>query len=165
MSVAVFEERFLKLVDENGGFEFCQAYRNDADHVLGGKGDSCWYVILKKGKVAESYIGKYRGGAWEDTRVKGSGAARKTKAMPAGSTLRKIAEKAYWMQSEPWDTRRTPQPVEDAHPRFHYVYGIGEKGLDVSVRYGVTVAYNDLGDPDAGFRLRYLYTGADVETP
>ena len=30
------EEKFIKLVEENGGFEFYQAYRNDVDHILGG---------------------------------------------------------------------------------------------------------------------------------
>ena len=48
MSEAVFEERFVKLVEDNGGFEFYQAYRNDVDHILGGKGNTYWYVILKK---------------------------------------------------------------------------------------------------------------------
>ena len=49
MSEAVFEERFVKLVEDNGGFEFYQAYRNDVDLILGGKG-------------TESYIGKNAGG-------------------------------------------------------------------------------------------------------
>ncbi len=165
MSGAVFEERFVKLVEENGGFEYYQAYRNDVDHILGGKGDTYWYVIMKKGKVVESYIGKISGGVWEDVYVKGSGDAKKTKAMPAGSTIRKIAEAAYLCQGEAWVTRRTPKPIEDSHPRYHYVYGFGDKGLDVSVEYGVTIAYNDIKDADAGFHLRYLSTGAEVETP
>ena len=165
MSGAVFEERFIKLVEENGGFEYVQAYLNDVDLILGGKSDTYWYVVMKKGKVTESYIGKYKGGAWEDVFIKGSGDAKKTKTVPAGSTIRKIAEKAYLCQSETWVTRRTPKPTEDSHPRYHYVYGFRDKGLDVSVRYGVTIAYNDLKDADAGFHLRYLYTGSDVELP
>ena len=165
MSEAVFEERFVKLVEDNGGFEYYQAYRGDVDLILGGKGDTFWYAVMKKGKVTESYIGKNAGGVWEDVYVKGSGATQKTKAMPSGSTIRKIAEKAYLCQDETWVTRRTPKPIEDAHPRYHYVYGFGDKGLDVSVKYGVTIAYNDLGDADAGFHLRYLYTGSDVELP
>ncbi len=142
-----------------------QAYRNDADLILGGKGGTFWYVVMKKGKVAESYIGKNRGGVWEDVFIKGSGDAKKTKAMPAGSTIRKIAEKAYRCQDEPWVTRRTPKPIEDAHPRYHYVYGFGDEGLDVSVRYGVTIAYNDINDAGAGFHLRSLSAGAEVEIP
>ena len=60
MSEAVFEERFIKLVEDNGGFEYYQAYRNDVDLILGGKGDTYWYVVMKKGKLTESYIGKKR---------------------------------------------------------------------------------------------------------
>ena len=161
----MFEERFMKLVEENDGFEYYQAYRNDVDHILGGKDGTYWYVVMKKDKVTESYIGKYNGGAWEDVYVKGSGASKKAKVMPAGSTIKKIAEKAYLMQDETWVTRRTPKPVEDAHPHYHYVYGFGDKGLDVSVQYGVTIAYNDINDTEASFHLRYLYTGNDVDLP
>lgn len=34
------EERFIELVKEYQGFEFYQAYREDADHILGGKDDT-----------------------------------------------------------------------------------------------------------------------------
>ena len=161
----MFEERFIQLVEENGGFEFYQAYRGDVDHVRGGKDGTFWYVILKRGKVTESSIGKLSGGVWEDVCIKGSGAGSKTKDMPSGSTIRRIAEKAYLMQNEAWVTRRTPKPVEDAHPHYHYTYGFGDRGLDVSVQYGVTIAYSDIRDEDAGFHLRYLYTGDDVDLP
>ena len=93
MSNAVFEEKFIKLVEENGGFEYYQAYRGDVDLILGGKDNTYWYVVMKKGKVTESYIGKNAGGVWEDVYVNGSGAGQKTKAMPSGSTIRKIAER------------------------------------------------------------------------
>lgn len=85
--------------------------------------------------------------------------------MPSGSTIKRIAEKAYLMQDENWVTRRTPKPIEDAHPHYHYVYGFGDKGLDVSVQYGVTIAYSDIKDLDASFHLRFLYTGNDVDLP
>ena len=62
MMNAMFEEKFIKLVEENGGFEFYQAYRGDVDLILGGKGNTYWYVMMKKGKVTESYIGKNAGG-------------------------------------------------------------------------------------------------------
>ncbi len=159
------EERFIELVEKNDGFEFYQAYRDDVDHILGGKDGTYWYVIMKGGKVKESYIGKNAGGVWEDICVKGSGAAKKTKAMPSGSTIKRIAEKAYLMQNETWVTRRTPKQIEDAHPHYHYVYGFGDKGLDVSAEYGVTIAYSDIKDVDASFHLRYLYTGSDVSLP
>ena len=34
MSGAVFEERFIKLVEDNGGFEYYQAYRGDVDLIF-----------------------------------------------------------------------------------------------------------------------------------
>jgi|GEM_PF-6464658 len=42
---------------------------------------------------------------------------------------------------------------------------IGDKALDVSEAYGVSIGYSDLKDPEAGFHLRYLYTGEDVDAP
>ena len=154
-------DRFIQLVEENQGFEFYQAYQNDVDHVLGGKGGTYWYVILKKGKVQEMYRGEKKGDTWEDTYIKGT----KTKAMPAGSTITRIAEKAYLMQEEKWVKGRNPKLIEDAHPHYHYVYGFGDKGLDVSEKYGVTIGFSDIKDPATAFHLRYLYTGKDVELP
>ena len=76
------QDRFISLVEENNGFEFYQAYRGDVDHVLGGKDGTYWYVIMKKGKVTESYIGKNSTGVWEDICIKGTGANKKAKTMP-----------------------------------------------------------------------------------
>ena len=163
--ISVNEEKFIRLVEENNGFEYYQAYRDDVDHILGGRDGTFWYAIQKKGKTTETRIGKYSDGTWEDVCIRGSGAKRTTKTMPSGSTIHLIAEKAYLMQDETWVTRRTPKPVEDVHPHYHYVYGFGDRALDVSVRYGVTIGYSDLKDVDAGFRLRYLYTGRDVDLP
>ena len=39
----------------------------------------------------------------------------------------------------------------------------GRKALDVSEKYGVSIAYSDIKDLSAGYHLRYLYTGDDVE--
>ena len=76
-------DRFIRLVEENGGFEFYQAYQKDVDHILGGKNNTYWYTVAKKGKAVETYIGKRNGDAWEDTYTKGA----KTKTMPSGSTI------------------------------------------------------------------------------
>lgn len=154
-------ERFIGLVEENDGFEFYQAYPNDVDHILGGKDNTFWYVVMKKGKVSETYLGKLDGDVWEDSYTKGT----KTKVMPAGSTIALIAEKAYLMQEEKWVKDRKGRLIEDAHPHYHYVYGFGDKGLDVSAQFGITIAFSDIKDPAAGFHLRYLYTGSDVELP
>ena len=45
MSEAVFEERFVKLVEDNGGFEYYQAYRGDVDLILGGKVKASGFTV------------------------------------------------------------------------------------------------------------------------
>ncbi len=157
------EERFMNLVKENNGFEFYQAFADDIDHILGGKDTTVWYTISKKGKVKETYTGKFQDGSWIDTYSKGSGVGAKTKAMPSGSTIKLIEEKAFLIQEEKWVKDRKPKLIEDSHPHFHYVYGFGDRAVDISEKYGVTIAYSDLKDPSAGFHLRYLYVGDEVE--
>ncbi len=158
-------ERFIELVRKYDGFEFYQAYRDDVDHVMGGKGNTFWYTVMKNGKVKESWIAGYNGGVWSDRYIKGRGAKAAEKPAKPGTTAKKIAERAYLCQDENWVTRRTPKPTEDSHPHYHYVKGFGDKALDVSVEYGVTIGYNDLQDNDGAFHLRYLYTGSDVDMP
>ena len=158
-------DRFRELVKKENGFEFCQAFREEVDWVIGGKGDTCWFAVLKEQSVKETYIGKLKDGVWTDRLVKGKGKKKTEKEMPAGSTIRRIEESAFIMQDAAWVTDRKPRFVEDAHPHYHYVYGIGDKALDVSAAYGVSIAYSDLKDPAAGFHLRYLYTGKEVEPP
>ena len=93
------------------------------------------------------------------------GKGAKTKTMPSGSTIQLIEEKAYLMQDEKWVKDRKGKLIEDSHPHYHYVYGFGDKGLDVSEQYGVTIAYSDIKDTSTGFHLRYVYVGDDVELP
>lgn len=120
---------------------------------------------MKDQSVKETYIGTLKDGVWTDRQIKGKGKNRKEKEMPAGSTIRRIEERAYFMQDESWVKDRKPKLIEDAHPHYHYVYGFGDKALDVSEKYGVSIGWSDLKDTDAGFHLRYLYTGDDVEKP
>jgi len=159
------EQRFLQLVEAYRGFEFDQAFRDDIDHIIGGKGDTVWYIVAKNGDPVESRIGTCQNGVWSDRCVKGKGKKKTEKALPAGDTIRRIAQQAYLGQDEAWVKSRKPRRIEDAHPHFHYVYGFGDKALDVSEQYGVTIAYSDLKDVPAGFHLRDLRTGADVELP
>ncbi len=155
-------ERFIKLVEDEQGFEFIQAYRNDEDRIIGGKGNIYWYIITKKGKVKESYIGKLEGGVWKDSYVKGAGAP---KDMPSGTTIDLIAKNAFLIQGEYWVKDRKGKLVEDSHPHLHYVYGFGDKAVDVSEKYGVTIAFSDIKDDAAGFHLRDVTTGSKVELP
>lgn len=159
------EERFVKLVEDNQGFEFYQAYRDDVDHILGGKGNTFWYIITKKGKVVESSIATFQNGIWSDHITKGTGSKKTTKELPAGSVIKRITEKAYLMQEEKWVKGRQPKLIDDSHPHYHYVYGFGDKALDVSKQYGVSIAFSDIKDLSAGFHLRYLHKGSEVELP
>lgn len=159
------KSRFMELVEKEKGFEYCQAFRDEVDWIMGGKGDTCWFVIMKDQAVRETYLGKLEDGVWTDRRIKGKGKRKSTKEMSAGSTLRRIEKRAFFMQNEDWVKDRKPRLIEDAHPHYHYVYGIGDKALDVSETYGVSIAYSDLQDIEAGFHLRFLYTGEDVEIP
>ncbi len=165
MEMNMPQKRFMELVEEKEGFEYYQAYRDDVDHMIGGKGNTYWYVISKKGKVTESYIGTYQDGIWRDRLIKSRGSKKTTKEMPSGSTIRLIAQKAYLMQEEKWVKGRNPRLVEDSHPHFHYVYGFGDKGLDISKEYGVTIGFSDIKDLSAGFHLRDIYSGSEVELP
>lgn len=157
--------RFIKLVEREKGFEYYQAFRDEVDWAMGGKGDTFWFTIIKDQSVKETYIGTLKDGVWTDRMIKGKGKNKKVKEMPAESTIKRIEERAYFMQEAEWVKDRKPRLIEDSHPHYHYVYGMGDKALDVSEAYGVSIAYSDLSDPDAGFHLRYLYVGNDVDTP
>ncbi len=157
--------RFMKLVEKEEGFEFYQAFRDEVDWVIGGKGNVFWFAVLKDQSLREMYVGTLEDGTWTDRLIKGKGKKKSVTDMPAGSTIRRIEERAYFMQEADWVKDRKPRLVEDSHPHNHYVYGFGDKALDVSQAYGVSIAYSDIGDPSAGFRMRYLYTGDEAEVP
>lgn len=157
--------RFTELVKKENGFEFCQAFRDEVDWVIGGKDDTYWFVIMKDQSVSETFIGKLKDGIWTDCWIKGKGKKKTVKEMPPGSTIKRAEERAFFMQDEEWVKNRKPRLVEDSHPHYHYVYGIGDNALDVSEAYGVSIAYSDLKDVPAGFHLRYVNTGKDVEKP
>ena len=158
-------ENFIRLVEENGGFEFCQAYRDDEDHFIGGKSSTYWYVICKKSKTKESYITTNNNGEWSDTFIKKRGSKKTVKKLPDGSIIKMISEKAYFLQDQNWVKNRNGRLIEDSHPHYHYTYGFGEKALDISEKYGVTIAYSNINDVSAGFHLRDLTVGPDVELP
>ena len=156
--------RFIELVEKENGFEFYQAFSDELDWIIGGKDDTYWFVIMKDQSVKETYIGKLKNGIWSDCKITGKGKKKTVKDMPAESTIKRIEERAYFMQEEEWVVNRKPRLIEDGHPHYHYVYGMGDKALDVSKDYGVSIAYSDLKEPSAGFHLRYLYTGDDVKS-
>ena len=54
--------RFMELVEKEKGFEFYQSFRDEIDWVIGGKKDTCWFVVMKDQSVAETFIGKLKDG-------------------------------------------------------------------------------------------------------
>lgn len=155
----------MELVKEHRGFEFVQAFRDFEDHLLGGKDNIFWFTVMKDCRIREAFIGIFQDGAWKDFHIKGSGRNKKTKEMQSGSTILKIAGDAYLGQDEPWVQSRKPKLVQDGHPHLHYVYGFGDRALDISEQYGVTIGYSNINDLKAGFHLRDLSTGKDVTPP
>ena len=43
--------RFLELVEKEKGFEFYQAFRDEVDWVIGGKGDTYWFTVMQDQSV------------------------------------------------------------------------------------------------------------------
>ena len=62
--------RFLELVEKEKGFEFYQAFRDEVDWIIGGKGDTYWFAVMQDQSVKETYIGTLKDGAWADCKVK-----------------------------------------------------------------------------------------------
>ena len=160
-----FIASFIELVEKQGGFEIVHAYRDEVDHFLGGKGDRFWYVIQKDGSFKVAYVALFVNGEWKDKRVTGKGKKQKTADLPAGATIKRIVEKAYLAQDENWVTDRKPRLIQDAHPHFHYTKGFGDKAVDISEEFGVTIRYSDIADVSTGFHERDISTGESVEPP
>lgn len=158
-------EKFMKLVEENQGFELVLGYRDWEDRCMGGKGDTYWYIVKKDDKPKEFYCATFKDGEWQDQKIKGKGKKRTAVSVKAGSTIKRITENAFVAQEEAWVKGKKARLIEDGHPHWHYTKGFGEKGLDVSAAYGVTIAYSDINDVPAGFHLRDVMTGEDVEKP
>ena len=135
--------RFLELVKKEKGFEFCQAFRDEVDWIIGGRGDTCWFAVMQDQSVKETWVGTLKDGDWTDRKIKGKGKKKTVTDMPAGSTIKRVEERAYFMQEEEWVKDRKPRVIEDSHPHYHYTYGIGDKALDVSEAYGVSIAYSE----------------------
>ncbi len=153
----------MDLVGSNGGFEIVLGYKDWEDHCIGGKNGKFWYLIMKDSKPVKCWIGEYSGGAWKDMLYKGKN--KTGSSVAPGTTAKLIAEKAYLCQDERWVAGKTKKVIEERHPHYHYVYGFGDKALDVSAVYGVSIAFSDIADADTGFRFRDIFVGNDVEYP
>lgn len=159
------EDRFVKLVEEHQGFELVLGFRDWEDRYMGGKGDTFWYIVRKDEKLKEFYKAKYRGGEWEDVRITGNGSKKKEVSVAPGTTIRRIEKDAFYGQNEAWVKGKKARVIATGHPHRHYSKGFGEKGLDVSETYGVTISYSNVNDLPAGFHMRNVFAGKNVEIP
>ena len=158
------KEAFMKLVNDNDGFEFVIGYRDDLDYYIGGKGNKYWFLWTKWNK-SEYYVGTYENGAWTDKYyVAKSKKIVESSTVESETTINKIVERAYYYQDK--IGTKKPTEIDKEYDIFlHYVYGFGEKAWEVSKKYGVTVAFSDINKVDEGYHLRDYYLGSDVEKP
>ena len=158
------EESFMNLVKENNGFEFVIGFKDFIDHKIGGIDNKYWYYIDYNGKKAEYYIGTYENGLWTDKFYKGKGSKLESKTIDSGTTIKMIIERAYFYQDK--IVNKKPQEVEKhGFMCNHYMFGFGEKAVEVVKDYGVTVDFNDINDNDNAYHLRDIFIGKDVEKP
>lgn len=159
------QEKFLKLVRDNDGFEICLGFRNDVDHFIGGTGNYVWYDV-QKGSKSDCYIGSLNSdGSWTDRHLVKTKVLKETSA-PAGTTIKMILDRLYFKQDEIEASGRKPTEVElGGHKVFHYVYSFGARAYEILEEYGVDASYSNIDDEEAGFRMRNLYLGEDVKVP
>lgn len=157
-------EAFMKLVNENDGFEFIIGYKDDLDYYIGGKGNKYWFQWIK-GKNSEYYIGTYENGVWTDKYyVAKNRTIVDSSTVEPETTINKIVERAYYYQDK--IGTKKPTEIDKEYDIFlHYVYGFGEKAWEVSKKYGVTVSFSDINNVDEGYHLRDFNIGADVDKP
>lgn len=158
------ENAFLNLIEQYGGFEYAIGFRGDEDHFLGGTGNKVWYVIQKP-RSAEYWLGELKDGVWTDRHILKKKTAKEEPAAP-GSTLAKIAERAYFKQAELEASGRKPAMTEQyGHRLRHYAFSFGARAYRILDEFGVTAGYSNIDDETAGWRLRDVRTGEDVTPP
>ena len=158
------EESFMKLVEENNGFEFVIGFKDFVDHRIGGQDNKYWYYIDYNGKRAEYYVGTYENGLWKDKFYKEKGNKLESNTIESGTTIKKIIERAYFYQDK--TIGRKPQEIEKHGFKCnHYMFGFGDKAVEVLKDYGITVDFNDIKDNDGAYHLRDVFIGSDVEKP
>lgn len=157
-------EAFMKLVDDNDGFEFVIGYRDDLDYYIGGKGNKYWF-LWTKGNKSEYYVGTYENGAWTDKHyVAKSKKIIDSEIVEPETTINKIVERAYYYQDKIGNKK--PTEIDKEYDIFlHYVYGFGERAWEVSKKYGVTVTFSDINKVEEGYHLRDYCIGAEVDKP
>lgn len=159
------ENTFLDLIKKTQGFEVILGFRNNVDHFIGGSGNKIWYFV-QKGSNEDYYVCTVNGGKKTDVHFTRKRKVLKSEAAAAGKTAELILSELAAGQKEIEESGRKAVAVEvSGHPCSHYSFAFGERAYKVSDEYGITVEYSDLKDEEAGFRLRNIFTGADVKAP
>ena len=158
------QDSFMKLVNDNNGFQFVIGYADDLDYYIGGLGNKYWFQWIK-GKNSEYYVGTYENGIWTDKHyVAKSRKIIESNVVESGTTINKILERAYYFQDKIGNKK--PIEVDKEYDTFlHYVFGFGEKAFEVSKKYGITVMFSDINKVEEGYHLRDYYIGKDVDKP
>ena len=155
---------FMKLVNDNDGFEFVIGYRDDLDYYIGGVGNKYWFQWIK-GKDSEYYIGTYENGVWTDKHyIAKNKKIIESNTVEPETTINKIVERAYYYQDRIGNKK--PTEIDKEYDTFlHYVFGFGEKAWEVSKKYGVTVSFSNINKVEEGYHLRDYYFGSEVDKP
>ena len=155
---------FMKLVNDNDGFEFVIGYRDDLDYYIGGVGNKYWFQWIK-GKDSEYYIGTYENGVWTDKHyIAKNKKIIESNTVEPETTINKIVERAYYYQDRIGNKK--PTEIDKEYDTFlHYVFGFGEKAWEVSKKYGVTVSFSNINKVEEVYHLRDYYNGSEVDKP
>ncbi len=155
---------FMKLVEENNGFEFVLGFKDFVDHYIGGRGNKYWYQITK-GNNSEYYVGTFSNEKWRDKFYKSkSNKIISCETVEPETTIKKIVERAYFYKDK--IGTKTPRRLEKDDDVFlHYVYGFGERAWQVSEKYGITVFFSDINHEENGYNLREINIGSSVNKP
>lgn len=159
------EEKFCELIKTNQGFEVALGFRDDVDHYIGGTCDKIWYLI-QKGTNQDYYMATRVDGVWQDTHYTYKRKKLSSEPAESGRTMEMILDRLAIGQAEiESDGRKPIQKVVYELPCSHYSFAFGERAYAIVNDYGVTVEYSNIKDEEAGFRLRTLKTGDEVNAP
>ncbi|MBO2516629.1 MAG: hypothetical protein CW338_05020, partial [Clostridiales bacterium] len=113
----------------------------------------------------EGVTGEWKDGAWTDRHILKKKTLKEESAAP-GKTIGMILSRAYFGQEEITSSGRRPAAVRLCdRPCSHYAFSFGARAYDISDEFGVTFSYSDIDDERAGWRLRNVFTGSQVEPP
>lgn len=159
------ETDFLKLIEENHGFQVTLGFRDDVDHFIGGIAGKLWYFVKKK-SIEDYYVCTQNGDGMTDVHFMRKKKVLSSEPAPSGKTMELILSELSVGQEEIERSGRKPMATKVyEHPCSHYSFAFGERAYKISDEYGITVEYSNLKDEPAGFRLRDISIGDEVVPP